>query len=314
MSSNSINFDIPDKVVSLLRSGRCVAYLGSGLSREIFPSWPCLINDLCSVCDIDRRVSKTAEPEELLDAAQAALDKDNKKYYKRIKEIFEKTQPTNPLYGLLWRINFKSYITSNYDRLLIDFANLAWKQGNMIMKYPGFDRQYIRDKIIYHIHGLVENGVLPDGNSIVLSKSEFAKAYGECGPVKTFLLETFKFDPICFIGCQLKEPAFKEVFNICKVHQEMIRDVGGGSIPDRYIFLPRNEISVSSETNTNTSATTESILEDQDEYYSEFNIKVVRYDPINKSHIGLYKQFKIIADIPELPVTFGFSNGGGNGI
>ena len=311
MPTNPANLEIPDDVVELLRSGKCIAYLGSGLSHGIFPSWPVLVNELCDSCGSDRRVGDSSRPDELLDAAQEALDTDDKAYYKRLHEIFGVTHLTNPLYGILLQVDFKSYITVNFDRLLIDVARLNGAKCSRLMKYPHLDRQFIGSRTVYHIHGLIEDDVIPNRDTIVLSRSEFGKAYGENGSVKRFLLDAFLNDPVCFIGCELREPALKEVFQICKVQQETIRDLGGGQPPKRYIFLPRRAVSVSSQTSRGDAE--ERSMADEDYYYSRYDITVVRYDPVDDVHSGLRKQFELIAGIPEIRRKFGFAEEGIHG-
>lgn len=302
-SSSSLFSPLPSEIVSLLRGGDCIAYVGSGPSILCYQSWPVLINSLCSDCGVSVRVGESAQAWELLDAAECAKSASSTTYFATLGKIFGKIGKTDPLYETLLRIPFKSIITPNLDPLLAHAIrfNDDWSR---VMKYPDLDREYIRDRTIYHFHGLICEGEVPTQGDIVLAASEFEEAYGADGLARIFLLETFRRTPICFLGCKLGEPALQEVFEICKVQQATLQEKGGGKLPQRFIFLAREEF-------TDTRAgeheqENKRRVNAAETHYADFGMRVWWYDAKDEHHSGLRRSLEQVAEIPAVPLKFGF--------
>src|SRR6266436_5635447 len=83
---------LPDRLKNVVRSSRCVAFIGSGLSIGSYDSWPELINHLCDHCRVPPRVAldKDSPPEAFLDGAQAAKLADEDAYYEFLGRHFGK--------------------------------------------------------------------------------------------------------------------------------------------------------------------------------------------------------------------------------
>ena len=304
MTGSNADCELPDDVRHLLRSGECVAYLGSGLSAGVFPSWPCLVNDLCAACGCEDRVDSRSPSKVLLAAAECARKADCDRYHDQLGKIFGTITTTNPLYSVLLQIPFKSYITVNFDPLLANETRNPSSRCRRVMKYPDLDRAHVGDCTVYYLHGLVAEGDAPVPGTIVLAQSEFDIAYAEAGPVTTFLLETFKREAVCFIGCSLEEPPLAQVFRICRQQQEEITRLGGGSPPPRHIF--RAKELVTSSPGTDLTTVRAERIGAEDAFYSGLGIGVVRYDPIDAHHNGLRKMLEDVAELPGIPLQFGF--------
>ena len=85
-----------------------------------YPSWDGLIAELCAACDIERADSDTDDPLVLADIAKR---KDRKLYEQTLKNQFKRKEiyKNNTIcrYHLLARIKFASYVTTNFDPLLL---------------------------------------------------------------------------------------------------------------------------------------------------------------------------------------------------
>jgi hypothetical protein len=119
---NQPYYDDLEKLV--LRSLRtCVVFVGSGLSTGQYPSWPDLIGDLCEACGLpeDAATARAVTDADLLARlADAAHDRGGETYpSKKLDEIFgRRVTHTRAAYGLLMRLAFASYVTTNFDPLL----------------------------------------------------------------------------------------------------------------------------------------------------------------------------------------------------
>jgi hypothetical protein len=106
----------------VLRSRRCVAFIGSGLSMGQYPSWSALIADLCEACGLpaDAEMARsTTDPNTLAHLTDVAHDNDSEAYYQVLDTVFgHRVTDTRAAYDLLMRLPFASYVTTNFDPLL----------------------------------------------------------------------------------------------------------------------------------------------------------------------------------------------------
>jgi hypothetical protein len=265
------------------------------MSAPVYPDWTKLVNGLCRSCGISARVVQSSPVSAFLNAAEDARRADIDRYHAYLGIVFRRSPRSSEFYSTLLRIPFKSYITVNFDSLLAHENRKPEQRCAPLMAYPNIlDRAAINSRAIYYIHGLIGPDEPPRPGSVVLSKSEFAKAYHEHGLLRAFLIQTLTYDPICFFGCQLREPALHQLFAICNQHQAELLELARGSRPPRYILLP-------------TASRRESCAQmterkKEDERYEAIGIKVVRYDPIDKGHIGLLNLLEPIAGLDKIRV------------
>lgn len=101
-------------------SGRCVAFLGSGLSTGLYPSWTDLVYRLCVECNApNSEAAKSADADLLIQLADDAHSADPDMYYHVLDEEFGRwPTDTRLAYDLLMRLPFQSYVTTNFDPLL----------------------------------------------------------------------------------------------------------------------------------------------------------------------------------------------------
>jgi hypothetical protein len=101
----------------VLRSRRCVAFVGSGLSMGQYPSWSELIADLCKACGraTDAETARnTKDPNTLATLADVAHDNDSEAYYRVLDTVFgHRVTSTRAAYDLLMRLPFASYVNKS---------------------------------------------------------------------------------------------------------------------------------------------------------------------------------------------------------
>lgn len=224
-----------------------MVFLGSGASAGCYDPWHTLVNELCKRCQSPQKVTNASLPDELLRAAEEAKRANLEQYCSYLHEHFARpVNLTNPLYEALLACNFRSYLTVNFDPLLAEHSCTARIPCNTAIQwYPHDLPLHLIDKrTIYYLHGYIGQSTqcVRDGD-IVLSRSEFEKAYQHDRVLNRFLIETLTRQDMCFIACRLREPALKHVLDVCKqeqVDRQAVLQQRGGrphKPPLRYILL-----------------------------------------------------------------------------
>ena len=213
--------ELPPELKDVILSEKCVAFVGSGLSRS-YPSWLELVTSLCERCGSSHRVDKDSTSDHFLDAAQDAKDCAEDEYYSFLGETFGRPAGgTDLTYVALFALPFDSYLTVNLDPLVALEAGRARLPCSDVVKvFPELDRKFMGDRTVHYLHGLVEEGTTPTDETIVLSRGEFDAAYSDNSNLMRLLVSTLVDDPIVFVGCRLLEPVLPYVFRICKKQQQ----------------------------------------------------------------------------------------------
>lgn len=300
---------------SLVLSKQCIAFIGSGPSIGIFDSWRSMVNNLAEYCGCDSKVKAGMPADQLLVVAEKARCADITRYHEYIGNHFGTISKTDFLYGVLLKLPFKCYLTVNLDPLL---AMEAREHGLGIPKtYPALNPAHLSTKQVFHLHGLVTEGLTPKPGTIVLSESEFKGAYAPGSKLQRFVLSAIEDYPICFIGCGLREPVMKPLFDMCRKHQderiELERQYGRpASPPKRLILLPNYGVELKDE-DPKKSEELRTRQYDETKYYRSLQIEPIRYNPDGLQHPGLRRVFERIAEYKELGPYFGFDDGDNHG-
>jgi SIR2-like domain len=306
---------LPSELRDVILSGKCIAFIGSGLSAGCYDPWHELINKLCKHCNHSSRVGRDSPTDAFLDAAQDAKDTDEKAYYSFLGEHFGRpAQNASLLYDVVLSLPFRCYLTVNFDPLLALKSRTAQsKCDTNISAYPSLDRGKMTNRSIHYLHGYIEEGSTPTQGTIVLARSEFDEAYADNSSLMNFLLPTFVNDPIVFIGCGLKEPAMKQVFSICKKHQqerlEIMKEQGrlNSKPPKQFIFLPKPEVrNKEGKLDINES---QAAFEKKKAYYNDMEITPVWYAASREDHSTLRYALELLAKLPKIAQDYGWDGG-----
>lgn len=128
----------------------CVVFVGSGPSSPIFCTWDRLINTLCENCGVPERVSPTSSPDDLLDAAESARKANIELYHRTLGDEFGRADLTSPVFGLLMRMPFASYVTVNFDPLLEQEASNPEHRCPHVECYPSLSAKYLSRRTVYY--------------------------------------------------------------------------------------------------------------------------------------------------------------------
>ena len=313
MALTSERLQLPAELKEAIRSKKCVAFVGSGLSAGCYDSWPDLVNALCERCGSASRVHRDSHPDEFLDAAQDAKDANENEYYNLLWEHFGRPAVyASLLYDSLFALPFGCYLTLNFDPLLALKCRTAKIDCDTTPKaYPSLDRMVMARRSIHYLHGLIQEGSAPARGTIVLAREDFETAYSANSNLMNLLVPTLVQDPIVFVGCRLKEPPIKQVFSICKKHQQTrlsaMMELGQcpSKPPRRFILLPKPEVRTSQiDVDASQAEGTVSI----EAYYGELGITPVWYAS-DGDHIALRRAFDDLAELPLIGPDHGWDGG-----
>jgi len=294
----------------LILSGQCVAFVGSGLSASQFDSWPKLVNRLCDRCGASTRVSDDeTDAEKLIQAAEDAKISSGSAYLTCLGEHFGRIPDINPCYDLLLKLPFKSIVTLNFDPVLAYKAGLQQVAdvSFRILPYPGLDRAEMRRGAIFYAHGLIQVGKPVCDGSIVLAKSEYDHAYENGGPLQRFMSELLQRDPICFVGCGLRDPPLKGLFDRARRDQvESARLLGYGR-PRRFALVadPTSTTAIPQPGSSDHDRGADDLRRHRElteQFYSDRDIDVEFYDPMDRHHTGLRLMLEKLTVVTPLPI------------
>lgn len=314
----SEELQIPDKLQNLILRNKCVLLVGSGLSAGSYDSWPDLINRLCEECGSSHRVSSDSPNDAFLDAAQDAKKSNEDTYYTYLGDHFG--SPANHaslLYDALLSLPFECYLTVNFDPLLALKARTASLPCTLpAYAYPSLDRKHMNGRTIHYLHGIINEDEKPAKGTIVLAREEFDEAYGDNSALMNFLIPTFENEAMTFVGCRLREPVMRKVFDTCKEHQLTRQRVAANlgrpasTPPTRFILLPKPEVNDENEGFNAQQSKIE--MDKQEAYYKDMEIDPVWYVAKGMDHSKLRLALERLAGLPDVKPEHGW-NGGLNG-
>lgn len=256
---------IPSKLVSELREGNVIAWVGAGLSIGTgYPSWEQLVNKIAeSICntrfehpDLHEWVKKNAEinPEWV---AEVLFKANTREYYDSIKNEFNRIGNKESLvHALLSILPFRGYITTNYDTLIEHNLQFFTKYTPPIYGIKNM-LELLTDnsntKFVYKIHGDINSLE----NGIVLTETDYYSLQQDKIYNKILSWLFSKHTLVCF-GYSLRDRDFRAILND---RYELLQ----GNCPPFYVFT-----------------SVENTCKDEiDCYKDKFNVYIVPINPKN---------------------------------
>ena len=254
---------LPD-LTERIRSGCCHAFIGAGMSLTVYPTWNELIEQVCRACGVntENMGSKTIPR---LQLAQIARDKDRCAYFRELRNIFKPAEPTHR-HHLLAKLPFKSYLTTNYDSLLLKACEFNNDNGVVYSKYPGLEIEHRTNGEVVFLHGRIDPTDLNSEPKLVLTENDFEEAYKQTS-LRSFLEQHMTFNNVCFFGCSLEDEYLRGVFRYCKKFRDAVKTQSHSNDPRWFILIDQK-----------------SSLSDK---WKEMGIEPVHYDKVNSGHDGL---------------------------
>jgi hypothetical protein len=258
------------ELTDAVRSGKTVAFIGSGLSMGQYIGWGELVKQLCDACDINIDAGNG----DLLELAQQAKHASPDEYHRVLSEEFGKQQVSLPLgYTYLIESPFTAYITINYDPLLA-FAS-RFKELTIYDFKLGLESSKAKGKAIFYIHGYVATGDQVGDGDLILTREDFEQNYEQPGSIiPSFLTQILSFKPVVFIGCGLQEPALIKILSLCNDIKRRIEARADNNGPTHYILLPTLYTKVADNKKAKRDLQKEA---DENIYYEDVGVRVIRY-------------------------------------
>jgi len=228
-------------------------------------------------------------------------------------------QPLTQNHLDLIELPFVSFITTNYDCILEN----AKSRLDLDIKsnfYPTLPISHIRDRQIFHIHGILDYERLSETqDSIIITRSDINQAYQEGSNIYNLLNCAYQELIILFIGFNIYEPFIWEIIRDCRYQYEEKRIIASerGSKPlkeinhfaflENKLFYPPNKDQyiinheISDEENID-------LIIKQDEELKTIGINPIRYvgDPFNHTQLIelVHKLYSTIKNLQERPIVY----------
>ena len=227
---------IPTKLISDLRNGSVIAWIGAGLSTGVgYPSWTTFVNTLADTIDsamwdktgLQEWARKNAEsnPEWVAEV----LHMTNIHQYKQaiIKEFGIEKKNDSITHSLLALLPFKGYITTNFDTLIENHIKLFTAYTPRIYNNSNAIELLTRkqhEKFVYKIHGDINSNT----DDIVLTESNFYALQKNQIYNKIMSWIFSKYTIIC-MGYSLRDRDFRAIL-------EERYQLFEGNCPPMYVF------------------------------------------------------------------------------
>lgn len=245
------------------------------MSIPDYPLWDDLILKLIKGCEYGEPLEDGLSKSEITERLKTH---DERKYWKTMRSAFARLENPRSIhrYHILARIPFASYITTNFDPLLLDtlslHCNITYSQ------YPWLPTGQHGKGEVFFVHGRLD----PDSHSntlpeIVFAESEYVRAYDTAKTkLHTFLHSTLTEQPICFFGCGLADEYLKNVLRICKSINDELWGAAGLNRPYWFAAVDQHH-------------------EVPPKFEDEFGIRVVKYPVSEGQYVGLDELLRFLA-------------------
>lgn len=259
-----------DALTELVLSGKCIAFLGAGVSCTDYPDWNKLVDILCGECRLRERLPHEYLKASVLKRAQLARVCNSDIYEKTLRDEMKPKPHLLERYCLLAQLPFQSYLTTNYERSVLK-AMQHYHGSVQWSSYPQ-DLQAVHDgkQKVFFLHGSIDE-TSNEPLQIVLTEDEFNVAYnGSILP--SFLHQTLRFYNVCFMGCGLGDEYLRQVLTFCEACKKDSR-MRGSEVESRSYILLDDQTADSPN-------------------IEKYGLEVVRYGRQNERHDGLTELFR----------------------
>lgn len=217
--------EVPPALVRAIAEGRCVAFVGAGMSRPDAPDWPNLLRALAhelskkspGAHDALALLGGSPHAADLEAAAQILRDAcDNEaRFEEAVKEVLGNVPrgKTARRYELLAEIPFESILTTNVDNLIdgecpdaLTYARLLRGDARATRRW-WFSARHAPHVI--KLHGDA-NG-LANRNPVVLARSDYRRRLYQDGRYSNFLRAVFATRTLLFLGVSFTDAYLNEL-------------------------------------------------------------------------------------------------------
>lgn len=212
-------FDIPQELLDAHKKGEVVFFCGAGLSaNNRYPLFENLYETICGRFDYTQDIGNSSLESKfnlLADSVQGGINQVKKEIASVFSEVakHDNLETQKALLKLSCRNNSVHLITTNYDSLF-SLASKKLKSQLPITAedyYPPFlPLSYGCEwNGVVYLHGNFEHSAkISNYDSIILTSSDFGRAYLTQGWATNFMKYVFSKFKVCFIGYSLKDQIF----------------------------------------------------------------------------------------------------------
>ncbi len=175
-----------------------------------YPCWNVIVDELEKIANQNGSYSPIDRSDDLpkqIEQLRGQINDDD--YREKIIQMLgtEGKEDFRPIHGVLMKIPFHSFITTNYDLCL---EKAAEYNGEPVKNnwYPELDSSLLRARYVFHIHGLIDQfDVHKTFGSMIISEREYINAYeNESNNIlPNFLANLFQFHTVAFLGFSLMD-------------------------------------------------------------------------------------------------------------
>jgi len=308
-----LNKQAYDRFKDSVGKGQCLAFVGSGPSCGSYPDWPDLVSRLCEACGIPVDEALAGAPAaRLQELAHDARCNSPSAYNACLHDTFGGTiVRTSRVYECLIGGPFEAYLTLNFDPVFASALRSHNHDDYRVQAFPLLNVFELRDKALFHLHGLVLPETRLEDITVVLGTQEFESAYAPNGLLEGLLNHVFTFKHVCFVGCALSEKALRELLSRCREFREDFFCALDMDSPRHHILLALPETrdldSVSDpEERSRLKGVVEVDRQQIERVYGDMGISVLWYDPVDDDHSGLVALLEDLAAMEPVCVRTGF--------
>lgn len=245
---------VPDALVRAIAEGRCVAFVGAGMSRPDAPDWPGLLRGLAqrlsskapnAANDALALLEGNPHAADLEAAAQILRDASGKNetdFEQAVEEILGKVAPskTAKRYELLAEIPFESILTTNLDNLIRGQSPDATTYARLLRGDARPTRRWRfsarHSPHVIKLHGDANGS--PLDNPVVLARSDYRRRLYQDGRYSNFLRAVFATRTLLFLGVSFTDAYLNELRSevlalVRAQHDDKDEPIGYAVIADR---------------------------------------------------------------------------------
>lgn len=222
-------FKIPPRLIDEILSERCVAFIGSGLSRGAgLPDWRGMMLQMLDWCErnnvsVNPRIDleMLIERSQYLNAAEVIKHRMGKEKFRRfMTEVFlhADLQPTEN-HVLLTQIPFSAIVTTNYDGLIE--KGFAKADGSTLHTFTHADTAELSGAFTDGKPFLLKaHGSINRVETIILTRNDYRQIIYKNPAYRDFLKTLFKTRTIFFLGFGLSDPDMELLLDEMNAHYD----------------------------------------------------------------------------------------------
>jgi SIR2-like domain/CHAT domain len=231
--------DLFPAIVSYVRAGRCVLFVGAGLSRAVgYPDWKELLEKLIlDVTSSREGLTGRQELEALLKAGKYADVADQcreqigpSQLFAFLRRELSGRRPRTQSHGAIARTPYRCIVTTNFDTLLED-AYAQWSNRGIPKAPCGYELAEHGTLVVDDAFFVLKaHGSITDAASIVFATEDYRRIVHASPAFQSVMSTLLMANAVLFVGYSLSDPNFRLLL-------ESQLTTFGAQAPPRYAIM-----------------------------------------------------------------------------